>query len=51
MSQDFINRVVELTNLERSQAGLPPVTLNAQLTAAAQNHSQNMALQEFVSHP
>lgn len=50
MSQDVIDRVVELTNLERSKAGLSPLTVNAQLAAAAQGQSENMALQDFVSH-
>ncbi|MDJ1169811.1 CAP domain-containing protein [Roseofilum sp. BLCC_M154] len=50
MSQEFINRVVELTNFQRSQFGLPPLVLNAQLTQAAQVHTQNMAFQDFFSH-
>lgn len=50
MSQEFINRVVELTNWERTQRGLSPLTLNSQLTAAAQLHSQNMAVQDFFDH-
>ncbi len=50
MSQAFINRVIELTNLERSKVGLPPLGLNSQLAQAAQIHTQNMALQDFFSH-
>lgn len=50
MNQDFINRVIELTNIERSQAGLPPLTYNPQLTTAAQKHSENMAFQDFFEH-
>lgn len=49
-SSDFINRVVKLTNLERSKAGLPPLRLNPQLTAAAQGHSQDMASQDYFDH-
>ncbi|MEG4109267.1 CAP domain-containing protein [Microcoleus sp. S13_C5] len=49
-NQNFINRVLELTNIERSKLGLSPLTLNTQLLNAAENHSQNMALQDFFSH-
>ncbi|MEG4247252.1 CAP domain-containing protein [Microcoleus sp. Pol10D4] len=49
-NQNFINRVLELTNIERSKLGLSPLTLNTQLLNAAANHSQNMALQDFFSH-
>ncbi|MEG4215440.1 CAP domain-containing protein [Microcoleus sp. Pol14C6] len=49
-NQNFIYRVLELTNLERSKLGLSPLTLNTQLLNAAENHSQNMALQDFFSH-
>ncbi|MEG4007177.1 CAP domain-containing protein [Microcoleus sp. Pol11C1] len=50
INQNFIYRVLELTNLERSKLGLSPLTLNTQLLNAAENHSQNMALQDFFSH-
>ena len=49
-NQEFINRVVELTNLERSKAGLPPLKANTQLSNAAENHTKNMANQDFFSH-
>jgi serralysin len=49
-NQNFINRVLELTNIERSKLGLSPLTLNTQLGNAAETHSQNMALQDFFSH-
>ncbi|MEG4855054.1 CAP domain-containing protein [Microcoleus sp. B5-D4] len=49
-NQNFIYRVLELTNLERSKLGLSPLTLNTQLLNAAENHSQNMAMQDFFSH-
>ncbi|MEG3985379.1 CAP domain-containing protein [Microcoleus sp. T3B2] len=49
-NQNFINRVLELTNIERSKLSLSPLTLNTQLLNAAANHSQNMALQDFFSH-
>jgi uncharacterized protein YkwD len=49
-SQGSINRVIELTNIERSKAGLPPLIFEPRLAAAAQRHSQDMALRDFFSH-
>lgn len=49
-NQEFINRVLELTNAERARVGLAPLTLNSSLATAAQTHSQNMASQDFFSH-
>jgi uncharacterized protein YkwD len=46
----FINRVLELTNAQRLQAGLQPLTLNSKLNNAAQAHSQDMALHDFFDH-
>jgi serralysin len=48
--QEFINQVVELTNLERAKLGLAPLSFNPQLAQAAQTQSQNMALEDFVDH-
>jgi|GEM_PF-3552522 Ca2+-binding RTX toxin-like protein len=50
MNENFIYRLLERTNLYRSQFGLAPLTLNAQLTAAARKHSQDMALNDFIGH-
>ena len=50
MSSEFVKQVVTLTNQERIQNGLSPLNFNIQLNAAAQTHSQNMALQDFFSH-
>ena len=50
MSQAFINRVVELTNLERKKNGLPSLRLNSRLATAAQKHSHSMANRDFFSH-
>lgn len=47
---DFVQRVLELTNQFRAQNGVAPLQLNAELNAAALNHSTNMALQDFFSH-
>jgi uncharacterized protein YkwD len=49
-SSAVIDQIVSLTNAFRQQNGLAPLTLNNSLTTAAQTHSQNMALQDFVSH-
>lgn len=43
-------QVVALTNAHRQQAGLKPLQLNLALTAAAQAHSEDMALNDFFSH-
>jgi hypothetical protein len=50
MSQQFINQAVNLTNKQRVQSGLEPLTMNSQLAAAAQNHTTSMALDDFFSH-
>jgi len=49
-NQNFIYRVLELTNIERSKLDFSPLTFNTQLLNAAATHSQNMALQDFFSH-
>jgi len=46
----FTNRVIELTNQERSKAGLQALKFERRLTTAAQRHSQDMALQDYFSH-
>ncbi len=50
MSQEFINRVVQLTNVERQRAGLLPLRFNSRLAVAGQKHSVDMAMQDFFSH-
>jgi uncharacterized protein YkwD len=44
------NRVVELMNAQRVAHGCMPLTVNPHLTAAAQRHSVDMALNDFFSH-
>jgi len=46
----FATGVVNETNTYRTQQGCPPVTVNAQLTDAAQSHSEDMALSDFFAH-
>ncbi|MFF8844359.1 CAP domain-containing protein [Streptomyces sp. NPDC015127] len=45
-----VARVVQLVNSERSKAGCSPVTLNAKLSKAAQDHSEDMAAHRNMSH-
>jgi uncharacterized protein YkwD len=50
MNRNFIYRIVELTNAQRRQAGLPDLRFNPVLSAAAQKHSADMALEDFFNH-
>ncbi len=50
MFAEFITEVVVLTNIERANEGLQPLTLNSQLSATAQGHSEDMAVNDFFSH-
>lgn len=43
-------QVVKLVNDERSKAGCAPLTVNAKLTKAAQDHSKDMADHKNMSH-
>jgi uncharacterized protein YkwD len=45
-----VMRVLELTNLEREKAGVGPLVLSAELTAAAQTYSQVMASGDCFAH-
>ncbi|MEU6868740.1 CAP domain-containing protein [Streptomyces sp. NPDC046876] len=45
-----VAEVLALVNKERAAAGCPAVTLNAQLTKAAQDHSTDMAQHATMSH-
>lgn len=42
--------VLTLLNAERARAGCQPLTIDPKLTLAAQRHSQDMAVNNFVSH-
>ena len=44
------SQVVDLTNRERTRHGLPPLTVDPRLTAAAQAHSSDMIARAFYSH-
>ena len=43
-------QVVALVNVERSRAGCGPVSVNAALRRAAQDHSDDMATRDYFSH-
>ncbi|NCN87702.1 MAG: hypothetical protein GW941_02285 [Candidatus Pacebacteria bacterium] len=43
-------QVVELTNAERANAGLPPLTLNSKLTNAALSKGQDMFNDQYWAH-
>ena len=50
VNQSFVDKVLELTNLERSKLGLSALISNSQLATAAAKHTENMAVQDFFSH-
>jgi uncharacterized protein YkwD len=46
----FAQQVVDLINQHRISNGCQPFNVSPQISAAAQAHSQDMALNNFVSH-
>jgi hypothetical protein len=46
----FIQEVVDRTNQFRAQNGLPPLTIDLDLNEAAQNHTEDMAFNDYFSH-
>ena len=46
----LIEQVLQLTNKERANAGLPPYTLSSELSVMAQAHSEDMAQNGYFSH-
>ncbi len=49
-TQAIVNRIIELTNLSRQNAGVAPLTVNAKLTQAAQIQADAMAGLDTMSH-
>jgi uncharacterized protein YkwD len=49
-SSGYINEIASLINNARTQKGLPALTVNAQLNAAAQGHSIDMVCHNLLSH-
>ncbi len=46
----YVQQVVDLINLERVQADLPPLAVDVRLAAAAQDHADYMAANNAMSH-
>lgn len=46
----YLSELLQLINAARQQEGLPALTLNDKLSAAADAHSVDMACQDFVDH-
>ncbi len=49
-ANSYIQQVLNLTNVERTNAGLQPLRLNEKLNQSAQAHSQDMAIADYFSH-
>lgn len=47
---DVAQRVLDLTNAERSRAGAPPLSLHPQLMTAAQHHTNLMVQHNHMTH-
>ncbi|NHD17954.1 MULTISPECIES: CAP domain-containing protein [unclassified Actinopolyspora] len=47
---DRAERILELTNRARAEAGCPRVRLNPSLTRTAQQHSTDMARHDYLGH-
>jgi uncharacterized protein YkwD len=50
VSGSYPSEIASLINKARAEAGLPALTVNAQLAAAAQGHSIDMACYSLLSH-
>jgi uncharacterized protein YkwD len=49
-SADYVSQILTLFNTARAAQGLPPYTINPQLSAAAMGHSIDMACNSNLSH-
>ncbi|MGW4897418.1 CAP domain-containing protein, partial [Kitasatospora sp. NPDC004240] len=47
---EYAQQVADLVNAQRAQNGCGPVTVEARLTTAAQNHSEDMAARGYFDH-
>lgn len=47
---NYVSQLISLINQARTIAKLPSLTINAQLTSAAQKHSVDMACNNFLDH-
>lgn len=46
----YISELLSLINAARADIGVPPLPVNAQLSAFAQHHASDMAFNNFLSH-
>ncbi|NJN79889.1 MAG: hypothetical protein HC797_05115 [Anaerolineales bacterium] len=46
----YVSQIISLINQARTNAKLPALTVNAQLSSAAQKHSADMACNNFLDH-
>jgi uncharacterized protein YkwD len=47
---DYASQIVSLINAARTDAGMNTLTVNAELSAFAQHHAEDMAYNNFLSH-
>ncbi len=47
---DFVQQVFDLVNQERQSVGCAALNMDSRLMAAAQGHTEDMALNDFLSH-
>lgn len=50
VNEGYVQQLIQLINQARADVGRPALTVNAQLTAAAQGHSLDMACSNFLRH-
>ena len=46
----YVSEVISLINQARADTNIPALTVNAELTTIAQNHAEDMAYKNFLSH-
>jgi uncharacterized protein YkwD len=49
-SASYENALISYINQERANQGIAPLTVSSQLTAAARQHSRDMACNDFFNH-
>ncbi len=47
---NYVSEILSLINAARADVGIPSLALNAQLSAFAQHHAEDMAFNNFLSH-
>jgi uncharacterized protein YkwD len=50
VNDGYVQQLIQLINQARADVGRPALTVNPQLTAAAQGHSLDMACNDFLRH-